>query len=159
MLTTIPRALHRGAFFCVPRSSILTVCSPAAAAGRRYHRDARQTPPSKVLDKRRCLCYTVHRRAAPLFPKGQTAMHPQFTELTPRWFKRAFIYTGSIGEFRYRFNNDAKENVIHAAVYSQLCYELAADVAEQDFPWDDDGVEALKAWLQSRYEAYCAANA
>ena len=50
-------------------------------------------------------------------------MHPQFTELTPRWFKRA------------------------------------ADVAEQDFPWDDDGVEALKAWLQSRYEAYCAANA
>ena len=43
-------------------------------------------------------------------------MHPQFTELTPRWFKRAFIYTGSIGEFRYRFNNDAKENVIHAAV-------------------------------------------
>ena len=21
-------------------------------------------------------------------------MHPQFTELTPRWFKRAFIYTG-----------------------------------------------------------------
>ena len=80
-------------------------------------------------------------------------MHPQFTELTPRWFKRAFIYTGSIGEFRYRFNNDAKENVIHAAVYSQLCYELAADVVEQDFPWDDDGVEALKAWLQSRYEA------
>ena len=77
-------------------------------------------------------------------------MHPQFTELTPRWFKRAFIYTGSIGEFRYRFNNDAKENVIHAAVYSQLCYELAADVAEQDFPWNDDGVEALKAWLQSR---------
>ena len=71
-------------------------------------------------------------------------MHPKFTELTPRWFKRAFIYTGSIGEFRYRFNNDAKENVIHAAVYSQLCYELAADVAEQDFPWDDDGVEALK---------------
>ena len=53
-------------------------------------------------------------------------MHPQFTELTPRWFKRAFIYTGSIGEFRYRFNNDAKENVIHAAVYSQLCYELTA---------------------------------
>ena len=70
-------------------------------------------------------------------------MHPQFTELTPRWFKRAFIYTGSIGEFRYRFNNDAKENVIHAAVYSKLCYELAADVAEQDFPWDDGGAEGV----------------
>ena len=23
-------------------------------------------------------------------------MHPQFSELTPRWFKRAFVYTGSI---------------------------------------------------------------
>ena len=30
-------------------------------------------------------------------------MHPQFSELTPRWFKRAFVYTGSIGDFRYRF--------------------------------------------------------
>ena len=28
-------------------------------------------------------------------------MHPQFAELTPRWFKRAFVYTGSIGEFRF----------------------------------------------------------
>ena len=31
-------------------------------------------------------------------------MHPQFAELTPRWFKRAFVYTGSIGDFRYRFD-------------------------------------------------------
>ena len=30
-------------------------------------------------------------------------MHPQFSELNPRWFKRAFVYTGSIGDFRYRF--------------------------------------------------------
>ena len=33
-------------------------------------------------------------------------MHPQFAELTPNWFNRAFIYTGSIGEFRYRFDGD-----------------------------------------------------
>ena len=33
-------------------------------------------------------------------------MHPQFAALTPRWFKRAFVYTGSIGEFRYRFATD-----------------------------------------------------
>ena len=67
-------------------------------------------------------------------------MHPQFAEFTPRWFKRAFVYTGSIGEF------------------SQLCYELARDIEEQDFPWDDDGVKQLQSWLQSRYEAYCAAH-
>ena len=36
-------------------------------------------------------------------------MHPQFAELTPTWFNRAFVYTGSIGEFRYRFAGD-KDN-------------------------------------------------
>ena len=45
-----------------------------------------------------------------------------------------------------------------SAVYSQLCYELARDIEEQDFPWDDDGVKQLQSWLQSRYEAYCAAH-
>ena len=49
--------------------------------------------------------------------------------------------------------------VLHAAVYSQLCYELARDVEEQDFPWDDDGVQQLQGWLQSHYDAYCAAHA
>ena len=49
--------------------------------------------------------------------------------------------------------------LLHAAVYSQLCYELARDVEEQDFPWDDDGVQQLQDWLQSHYDAYCAAHA
>ena len=93
------------------------------------------------------------------FQKGRTAIHPQFTELTPRWFKRAFVYTGSIEEFRYRFRTDKDAGVLHAAVYSDLCYELAQDVVEQDFPWDDDGVTLLKDWLQSRYEDYCARHA
>ena len=85
-------------------------------------------------------------------------MHPQFAEFTPRWFKRAFVYTGSIGEFRYRFKTDKDAGLLHAAAYSQLCYELARDIEEQDFPWDDDGVKQLQSWLQSRYEAYCAAH-
>ena len=37
-------------------------------------------------------------------------------------------------------------------------YELARDIEEQDFPWDDDGVKQLQSWLQSRYDAYCAAH-
>ena len=28
-------------------------------------------------------------------------MHPNFSQLTPRWFKRAFVYTGNIDDFRY----------------------------------------------------------
>ena len=70
-------------------------------------------------------------------------MHPNFEVLTPRWFKRAFVYTGSIGEFRYRFANDKENNLIHAAVYTHFCYEMAKDVQEQDFPWDEEGVEQL----------------
>lgn len=81
-------------------------------------------------------------------------MHPQFEELTVGWFRRAFVYTGSIGEFRYRFACDEKEKLIHAAVYSNVCYEVAQDKTEQDFPWDDSGVAALKEWLQESYEAY-----
>ncbi len=81
-------------------------------------------------------------------------MHPQFSELTPRWFDRAYIYTGSIGEFRYRFAGDKDAGVLHASVYSSVCYELACDKEAQDFPWDEPGVEALKNWLQGKYEAY-----
>ena len=70
-------------------------------------------------------------------------MHPQFAELTPTWFNRAFVYTGSIGEFRYRFAGDKDNGVLHTAVYSNLCYELAQDKEERDFPWNEEGVEAL----------------
>ena len=66
-------------------------------------------------------------------------MHPYFEVLTPRWFKRAFVYTGSIGEFRYRFANDKENNLLHAAVYTHFCYERAEDVQERDFSWDDAG--------------------
>ena len=82
-------------------------------------------------------------------------MHPQFEELNPKWFNRANVYTGSIGDFRYRFATDKKEKILHAAVYTVYCYEAAKDVQEQDFPWDEDGVSALKAWLQEKYEAFC----
>ena len=67
-------------------------------------------------------------------------MHPYFEILTPRWFKRAFVYTGSIGEFRYRFANDRENSLIHAAVYTHFCYECAKDVQERDFSWDETGV-------------------
>ena len=83
-------------------------------------------------------------------------MHPQFEELTPRWFKRAYVYTGSIGDFRYRFAIDEEHRLLHTAVYSVYCYEAATDAKEQDFSWDDDGVAKLKQWLQEPYDAFGA---
>lgn len=81
-------------------------------------------------------------------------MHPNFSQLTPRWFKRAFVYTGNIDDFRYRFEMDKDNGLLHTAVYTVYCFEVAKDVQQQDFPWDDQGVEQLKAWLQERYEHY-----
>ena len=81
-------------------------------------------------------------------------MHPQFSQLTSQWFKRAFVYTGSIGDFRYRFASDKNAGQIHTSVYSVFCYEAARDVKSRDFSWDEAGVEELKLWLQQAYDIY-----
>ena len=85
-------------------------------------------------------------------------MHPQFEEMNPKWFNRANYYSGSIGDFRYSFLMDKKEKIIHAATYTLYCYEVAKDVENRDYAWDETGVAELKSWLQSQYEAYCQAH-
>ncbi len=79
-------------------------------------------------------------------------MHPDFAQLTVPWFKRAYVYTGSIGEFRYRFKRDGE--TLSVATYTNLCYEVASDVEEREFPWTEDGVEEIKAYLQTKWNAY-----
>lgn len=88
-----------------------------------------------------------------------------FEQMDPRWFHRAFVYTGSVTDreksldFRYRYEQVEQEDgtaVLKAQTYSSLCYEKAGDVEERTFPWTDEGVEALKAWYQSQYEKYIA---
>lgn len=83
-------------------------------------------------------------------------MHPQFAVLTPHWFKRAYVYTGSIGEFRYRFRRGKAGEPLLASVYTNLCYEAATDIEEREYPLTDEGVAELRQWLQEKYEAYCA---
>ncbi|MBQ9393543.1 MAG: hypothetical protein IJU18_06095 [Oscillospiraceae bacterium] len=82
-------------------------------------------------------------------------MHPQFQRLNARFFLRAFVYTGSIGDFRYRFAHDDRET-LHAAVYTKLCYEKADDVQNRDFPWTEEGAAQLRQWLQESYDRFCA---
>ena len=85
-----------------------------------------------------------------------------FEKMNPNWFNRAYVYTGSVDNmFRFRIaqiQTDDKGVLLQAAAYTELCYELATDVETAEFPWDDAGVEALKQWLQSRYEAFCTAH-
>lgn len=85
-------------------------------------------------------------------------MHKRFQVLTPHWLNRAHMYNGSIGpfgnDFRYQMKMDKDSGVVHAAAYSRWCKEKADDVVARDFPWDDDGIEALKQWLQAMYESF-----
>ncbi len=87
-------------------------------------------------------------------------MQEAFEQLTLNGLNRAYVYNGSIGrmkhDFRYRLEQDEKEQIIHAAAYSKICYEKADDIQKQDFPWSEEGVEELKQWLQSCYEAFAA---
>ena len=82
-------------------------------------------------------------------------MHPQFQDLTPRWFYRAHVYTGSIGDFRYRFAQ-LNDHTLQVSVYSKVCYEVAGDVVRREFPWTEEGVKELQAWVQAQYEDFTA---
>lgn len=79
-------------------------------------------------------------------------MERHFDYMTPTWFKRAHLYTGSLGALRYRFEMDEKNGSIAAAVYSGACYEAAQDVVERAFSWDEDGTKDLRDWLEAAYE-------
>ena len=85
-------------------------------------------------------------------------MHPQFEQLNERWFLRAFNYTGSIGDFRYRYLMEKDRSAIHTAVYTKLCYEAATDVCERSFPWTEEGVAQLKAWMQHALDTFTASG-
>ena len=81
-------------------------------------------------------------------------MERHFDYMTPVWFRRAHLYTGSLGALRYRFKADEEGAVIHAAVYSGACYEEARDIEERTFSWDEDGTEELRTWLETAYEGF-----
>ena len=78
-------------------------------------------------------------------------MERHFDYMTPTWFKRAHLYTGSLDALRYRFRMDEEKAVIEAAVYAEACYEEARDVEERTFSWDEDGTRDLRAWLEEAY--------
>ncbi|MBU5625655.1 hypothetical protein KQI82_01735 [Oscillibacter sp. MSJ-2] len=84
------------------------------------------------------------------------AIEEVLTALTPKWFDRASVYTGSEGEFRYRFRRE--KEAVSAAVYTHLCYEKAGDVEEREFPRDEQGVELLRRWVAERYQLYVSSN-
>ena len=60
---------------------------------------------------------------------------------------------GSIGTFRYRFQREGwtdGKGTLTVWVYENTSFELAKDVESQTFPWTEEGVEQVKAWLEEK---------
>lgn len=76
-------------------------------------------------------------------------MEDAFGFLNAEFFKRAAVFPGSVGSFRYRFQTEGRrdEGRIQAWVYENVCFELAKDAETETFPWTEEGVTALKDWL------------
>ncbi len=76
-------------------------------------------------------------------------MDSAFEFLTLDFFTRASVFPGSLGTFRYRFQRTGwmGDGQLQAWVYENVCFELAEDVETETFPWTEEGVAALKAWL------------
>ena len=69
------------------------------------------------------------------------------------FFTKAAIYPGSIGTFRYRFQREGwtdGKGTLTVWVYENTSFELAKDVESQTFPWTEEGVEQVKAWLEEK---------
>ena len=83
-------------------------------------------------------------------------MERTFDFLNLQFFTRAAVYPGSVGTFRYRFQRtgwlDKPDSTIQAWVYENICFEKAEDVETETFPWTEEGVEALKNWLEEKKE-------
>lgn len=81
-------------------------------------------------------------------------MEPDFDFLSVSFFTKAKVYPGSLGTFRYRFErfswpgkDDAR---IQAWVYENICFERAQHIETESFAWNPDGVQALRAWLETK---------
>ena len=80
-----------------------------------------------------------------------------FDFLNMQFFTRASVFPASIGTFRYRFKRTGwldkpEESTIQVWVYENTSFELAQDIETKTFPWTEEGVEEIKAWLTQKLE-------
>ena len=77
-------------------------------------------------------------------------MESKFDFLNLQFFTKASVYPGSIGTFRYRFQRTGwmNDGTIQVWVYENISFEMAQDVETQTFPWTEEGVTAIKTWLE-----------
>lgn len=81
-------------------------------------------------------------------------MESSFAFLNSGFFTKAAVYPGSLGTFRYRFRREGwtGDGKIQAWVYENTSFELAQDIETETFDWTDEGVAALRGWLDQKLE-------
>lgn len=79
-------------------------------------------------------------------------MDSGFDFLNMSFFTKASVFPGSLGTFRYRFQRTGwmGDGSIQVWVYENTSFELAQDVETETFPWTEEGVEAIRAWLRQK---------
>ena len=79
-------------------------------------------------------------------------MESSFSFLNSGFFTGAEVYPGSLGTFRYRFKREGwiGSGRIQAWVYENTCFELAEHIETETFDWTEEGVEALRSWLDRK---------
>jgi hypothetical protein len=81
-------------------------------------------------------------------------MEQHFEFLDMNFFTRASVFPGSLGTFRYRFKRtgwlNKPESEIQVWVYENTSFELAQQIETESFGWTEDGIAALKVWLEQK---------
>ena len=79
-------------------------------------------------------------------------MKDHFDFLDMNFFTRASVFPGSVGTFRYRFQRSGwvGDGSIQVWVYENVSFELAQQVESESFPWTEEGVASLRAWLTAK---------
>ncbi len=79
-------------------------------------------------------------------------MDAHFDFLTMEFFTRASAFPGSVGTFRYRFQRKGwmEDGSIQVWVYENTSFELAEQIETETFPWTEEGVSAVKGWLEQK---------
>ena len=79
-------------------------------------------------------------------------MESCFAFLNSGFFTKAEVYPGSLGTFRYRFKREGWTGggKIQAWVYENTSFELAKDIETETFDWTEEGVAALRDWLDRK---------
>ena len=89
-------------------------------------------------------------------------MESSFAFLDSGFVTKAEVYPGSLGTFRYRFKREGwtGSGRIQAWVYENTSFELAENIETETFDWTEEGVAALRSWLDQKLaergpEPYC----